>query len=466
MNRKNKNNLTRKTFIKKAGVSAAGLFSAPFFIGSGKQKEFNIPPRHIEKRSYSANDHINVALIGAGDMGQGDAETAREVDGIKIIAACDLYDSRLRRCKERFGDDTFTTKDYRDILSREDVDAVINGTTDHWHEQITSDALKAGKAVYLEKPMVQHIEEGHRLIEVEKETGTPLIVGSQRVSSIIYEKTRDLLQAGEIGELNFVEGYWDRQSAIGAWQYSIPPSASPENVDWETYLKDLPKIPFDAEKFFRWRNYRDFGTGVAGDLFVHLFSGLHLITGSNGPNRVMSTGGIRYWEDGRDVPDVMLGIYDYAETELHPAFNLALRVNFADGSGGGHKIRLIGSEGELEIAGNSVILRKSKLPEAPGMSIRDFDEKIREEYQEYYEEKYPEKRAEIIEPSEFVYKAPDGYNDRYDHFVNFFDAIRHGKNIIEDGTFGLRAAGPALASNISHFEKRQVNWDPERMEVL
>src|SRR6056297_2654255 len=121
MNRKNKNNLTRKTFIKKAGVSAAGLFSAPFFIGSGKQKEFDIPPRHIEKRSYSANDHINVALIGAGDMGQGDAETAREVDGVKIIAACDLYDSRLRRCKERFGDDTFTTKDYRDILSREDV---------------------------------------------------------------------------------------------------------------------------------------------------------------------------------------------------------------------------------------------------------------------------------------------------------------------------------------------------------
>jgi predicted dehydrogenase len=466
MSKKNRDGLSRKTFIKRAGVSAAGLFSAPFFIGSGKQKEFDIPARHIEKRRYSANDHLNVALIGAGDMGQGDAVTALEVDGIKIIAACDLYDSRLRRCKERFGDDTFTTNDYREILSRDDVDAVINGTTDHWHEQITSDALKAGKAVYLEKPMVQHIEEGHRLIEVEKETGTPLIVGSQRVSSIIYEKTRDLLQAGEIGELNFVEGYWDRQSAIGAWQYSIPPSASTDNIAWERYLKDLPKISFDAKKFFRWRNYRDFGTGVAGDLFVHLFSGLHLITGSLGPSRILSTGGLRYWHDGRDVPDVMLGIYDYEETDTHPAFNLSLRVNFADGSGGGHKIRLIGSEGELEIAGNRVILRKSKLPEAPGMSIRDFDEKIREEYEEYYKEKYPEKRAEIIEPSEFIYKAPDGYNDRYDHFVNFFDAIRHGKTIIEDGTFGLRAAGPALASNISHFEKRPVEWDAEKMETL
>jgi len=463
---KEKKGITRKSFIQKAGASAAGLFSIPFFIGSGKPNQFEIPPRNVEKKNYSANDLLQVALIGAGDMGQGDAETARQVEGVKIVAACDLYDSRLRRCKERFGDDTFTTMDYREIIERDDVDAVINGTTDHWHEQITADALKAGKPVYLEKPMVQHLDEGHRLIEVEKDTGVPLIVGSQRVSSIVYEKTRDLLQAGEIGELNFVEGYWDRQSAIGAWQYSIPPSASTGNVDWDTYLKDLPKIPFDAKKFFRWRNYQDFGTGVAGDLFVHLFSGLHLITGSLGPERIMATGGLRFWHDGRDVPDVMLGIYDYAESEKHPAFNLALRVNFADGSGGGHKIRLIGSEGELEIAGNSVILRKSKLPEAPGMSIRDFDEKIQKEYEEYYKEKYPDKRAQIIEPEELVYRAPDGYNDRYDHFVNFFEAIREGKTIVEDGTFGLRAAGPALASNISHFEKRPVEWNAEKMEVV
>ncbi|MGF1672038.1 MAG: Gfo/Idh/MocA family protein, partial [Balneolaceae bacterium] len=419
---KDKKGLTRKSFIKKAGASAAGLFGVPLLTGSGKRKEFDIPPRKIEKRNYSANDQINVALIGAGDMGQGNAETARQVNGIKIVAACDLYDSRLRRCRERFGDDIFITKDYREILTRNDVDAVINATTDHWHEQSAIDSLNAGKATYLEKPMVQHIEEGHRLIEVEKNTGVPLIIGSQRVSSILYEKARDLLNDGEIGTLNFVEAYWDRQSAIGAWQYTIPPSASPENVDWNTYLKDLPRIPFDAKKFFRWRNYQDFGTGVAGDLFVHLFSGLHLIAGSLGPDRIMSTGGLRFWHDGRDVPDIMLGIYDYPETDHHPAFNLALRVNFADGSGGGHRIRLIGSEGEIEIAGNRVILRKSKLPEAPGMSIRDFDEKIQEEYEEYYKEKYPEKRAEIIEPNELVFRAPDGYSDRFDHFVNFFDA--------------------------------------------
>jgi predicted dehydrogenase len=337
------------------------------------------------------------------------------VANTRMTALCDVYQPHLEQAQRLADPRAFTTRDYREILNRSDVDAVIISTTDHWHEEITIAALEAGKPVYLEKPMTQKIEEAHRVIGVEKRTGVPLIIGSQRTSSILYEKARDLIEAGEIGNLNFVEGYWDRRSAIGAWQYSMPPSASPRNVDWETYRKSMPRMEFDPKHFFRWRNYSAYGTGVAGDLFVHLFSGMHMILGSYGPTRLMGTGGLRYWHDDRDAEDVVLGIYDYPETDNHPGFNLALRVNFADGSGGGSGIRLVGSDGVIDIGWNNTTLRKWRQPRLPGMSIGDLDAGTREEYEAYYAERYPETRAQIIDPDEFVYRAPEGYDDRYDH---------------------------------------------------
>jgi predicted dehydrogenase len=457
--------LNRKSFLKKAGMGFAGFFTLPVITSKASANVFELSREENFHKPFAANDQINFASIGTGGMGQANIRTALSINGTKLVAACDLYDSRLKRCKELWGDDLYTTRDYREILNRSDVDAVIISTTDHWHEEITIAALEAGKPVYVEKPLTQTIEGAHRVIEAEKRTGVPLIVGSQRTSSILYEKARDLIEAGEIGDLNFVEGYWDRRSAIGAWQYSIPPSASPENVDWEIYRKGMPAMDFDPKHFFRWRNYIDYGTGVAGDLFVHLFSGMHMIIGSNGPTKLFGTGGLRYWHDGRDAEDVLLGLFDYPETENHPAFNLSLRVNFADGSGGGSRIRLTGSEGVIDIGWNNVTLRKWRRPASPGMSIGDFDEDTRAEYENFYAERYPETRAQIIEPNEFVYRAPDGYDDRYDHFVNWFSAIRKGESILQDSRFGLRAAGPALLTNRSLAEGRSINWDPVNMRV-
>lgn len=466
MSDKNRSDLSRKSFLKKMGVASAAMAGVPF-LGNSKSLASQTLHRHPkDQRSRSANDRINIALIGAGLMGQGDMNTALEHDDVEAVAACDLYDDRMVRCRERYGDHLFTSNDYREILDRSDVDAVIIATSDHWHERIATDALEAGKAVYLEKPMVQKISEARRLIEAEEQTGVPLLIGSQRTSAITYEKARDLFQAGEIGKLNFVEAYWDRFSATGAWQYSIPPNVGEHNVDWQAYREGMDRIPFDAKHFFRWRNYDDYGTGVAGDLFVHLFSGLHMIVGSNGPDTAMATGGLRHWHDGRDAEDVVLGLYNYPETENHPNFTLSLRVNFADGSGGGSQIRLVGNEGEMELGWNRVIVRKSKLPEKPGYTVDNFSEDTQEEFLEAYEERYPEQRARIIEPSEFEYRAPDGYNDRYDHFMYFFDAIRNGTPLMQDSTFGLRACGPALLANISHREGRIVKWDSEKMEIV
>ena len=271
----------------------------------------------------SPNDRLQVALIGAGGQGMADVRMSIEA-GAKLVAVADVYDGRQERSKEIWGACVFTTRDYREVLARKDVDAVIIGTPDHWHRQISIDAMNAGKDVYCEKPMVQRIDDGKDVIETARRTGRIFQVGSQRVSSIIYQKAKDLMAAGAIGELNTVEAWWDRNDAIGAWQYSIPPDASTATIDWDKFLGRAPKVAFDPLRIFRWRNYRDYGTGVAGDLFVHLFSGLHFITGAIGPERVYATGGLRFWKDGRDVPEVMFGLYDYPKTDRHPAFTLAL----------------------------------------------------------------------------------------------------------------------------------------------
>ena len=153
-------------------------------------------------------------------------------------------------------------------------------------------------------------------------------MGSQYASAHAFQKIRQLLAAGAIGELNSVEAWLDRNTAMGAWQYSIPPDASPQNIDWDRFLGTAPKRPFEPIRLFRWRNYRDYGTAVAGDLYVHLFTGLHTATGALGPRQIFSTGGLRYWIDGRDVPDTQIRIIDYDKSEHHPRFQFMLRVNF------------------------------------------------------------------------------------------------------------------------------------------
>ena len=183
--------------------------------------------------------------------------------------------------------------------------------------------------------MVQKFSEGHEIIKVQKQTGMVCQVGSQGMSSLGNEKAKQLYEDGAIGELVMLDMYNDRYSSEGAWQYPIPPDADPDTIDFDTFLGNAPKTPFDTTRFFRWRNYRDYGTGVAGDLFVHAFSSLNHIIGSHGPTRALSTGGLRYWKDGRDVPDVTLTFYDYPKTDSHAAFNASFRVNFIAGSGGG-----------------------------------------------------------------------------------------------------------------------------------
>lgn len=460
------NQSSRRKFLSQ--VSKTGiLLAAPIASLADDEKYETRILQH--ERKISSNDKIRLGCIGMGIMGYNDVNSAIKVPGVEMVAACDLYSGRLERAKEVYGSSIFTTRDYRELLNRKDIDAVIVATSDHWHAPISIDAMKQGKAVYCEKPMVHKLSEGAAVIETHKKTGKVMQIGSQRISSPEFAKARELFKAGEIGQLNCIEAAYDRQSALGAWQYTMPTDASPQTVDWDRYIANASKRPYDPKRFFWWRNYKEYGTGMSGDLFVHLLTGIHYITESLGPVKVFSSGQLSYWKDGRDVPDVMTAIMEYPETPQHPAFQVMLRVNFISGGGDRGLTRFIGSEGTLEMR-NGVTINHNLMSKAPGIggwdAVMTYPQAMQEELIKQYNLRYTadDKKRPVKPP--ITWKEPDGFDEHVEHFANFFEGIRSGKPVIEGPEFGFRAAAPCLAANDSYFQKKIINWDPVKMKLV
>lgn len=458
--------VNRRTLLK--SVAAAPIAATPL-----ADQVFELKAREAPKAPAGANDKIRIATIGMGIIGFEDTETALKVPGVELVAVADVYEGRRVHAQEVFGRDVKTYVDYREILDRKDVDAVLVCTPDHWHMRMAVDAMKAGKAVYCEKPMVREVDEGPEMVRVQDETKAVLQVGSQYASSILYDKAKELVASGAIGKINSIEARYNRNSDIGAWQYSIPLDASPQTIDWDRFLGSAPKREFDATRVFRWRNYWDYGTAVAGDLYVHLLTGIHHVTGALGPNKVAAMGGLRYWHDGRDVYDIIMGLFDYPETAAHPSFTVALQSNFEDGGGDQALFRFVGSDGVIAVSWTELTLTKVGIVKTPAQqvlkgynSVRTFSEAQQKAFAEkYLAENPPSAAAGPKAPTVEKYVVPRGYNERLDHFANFFRCVREKERPYEDAVFGLRAAGPALLANTAYRENRQIGWDPEAMTV-
>ncbi|MFM9907906.1 MAG: Gfo/Idh/MocA family protein [Chitinophagaceae bacterium] len=458
---------SRRKFIQQ-------LSSTALLFGTGSLERLKAEEKMEERilqhhKKYSANDKVRVAVIGTGIMGHNDIGTALKVPGVEIAGACDLYTGRLDRMKEMHGNNLFVTRDYRELLLRKDIDAVIVATSDHHHARIATDAMKAGKHVYCEKPMVHKLDQGLGVINTWKQTKKTMQVGSQGISGLNHAKAKELYKAGEIGQLNCIEASTDRQSANGAWQYTMPTDGDSQTVDWDRYIADMPKQPWDPKKFFWWRNYKDFGTGMSGDLFVHLLTGIHYITGSYGPVKIFSSGQLCYWKDGRDVPDVMTAILEYPDSKEHPAFQVMLRVNFVSGIGEKGVTRYIGSEGAIDVGWSGITLNHSIMSKAPGIggwdSLDTYPLAMQETLKQQYDAKYSaEDKKRPVKPS-IKFNQPQDFDEHVEHFANFFDGLRTGKSVIEDPVFGFRAAGPCLAVNDSYFQKKVISWDPVNMKV-
>jgi predicted dehydrogenase len=430
-----------------------------FLLGSAAAALAAPPPQ-----STSPNDRIQIATIGLGNRGAYDTRQALKIPGVQLVAGSDLYSGRRERAWELYGKDLFVSADYHEVLARKDVDAVIVTTPDHWHAQASIDSMLAGKDVYCEKPMVHSIAEGHEVIATHRKSQRIMEVGRQRVSSVMYRKAQQLIQDGAIGHLNLIEAWWDRpgDNDEAAFRPSIAPDASTSTIDWDRFVSNTHKRSFDPKRFFWWHNYRDYGTGIPGDLFVHLFSGVNFVLQSNGPERVVSTGGTRFWKDGREIPDIMLALCDYPAAEHHPAFSLSLRVNFERGAEENSGFHFVGEEGVLSIEDDLVRLTRYRRRTEPGYAIDTFPAKVQTEFLSEYRKKYPPRGSAPVEiggTEEFA--APPGYSDHLDHLQNFFNSVRSRHPVVEDPLFGLRAAGPALLANESLYEQKICRWDPQ-----
>jgi len=461
---------SRRTFLMSvAAASTAGTVASTALADNVHELKPTVEPL----KPAGPSEKIQIATIGMGIIGFIDTETALKVPGVELVAAADLYEGRRTYAKEVFGGKVQTYVDYREILARKDVDAVLVCAPDHWHARMSIDAMKAGKAVYCEKPMIRDVLEGPAVIAAQKETKAVFQVGSQYASSVLYDKVKELIRTGALGKVHAIEARYNRNSDIGAWQYSIPTDASPETIDWDRFLGDTTRRPFDPVRFFRWRNYWDYGTAVAGDLFIHLLTGIHHATGAIGPTRVAAMGGRRYWEDGRDVYDIIMGLLDYPETDSHGSFTLSLVTDFEDGGGGATSFRFVGTDAVIDVSFSELNLTRVGIQHARAKqvlkgynSVKTFSNAQQKAFAEKYLAEHPSSSEKDRSKETEKYVVPKDYDERFDHFVNFFRSVREGKPVYEDATFGYRAAAPALLCNESYRQKREIDWDPVGMKVV
>lgn len=301
---------SRRTFLKTAALGTASLAYATSRLHG----------------AIGANDRIRFAVIGCGGMGTGHLNSLvkrSSADNIEVAAVSDVYQRRLTRAKKICQQEGYL--DYRRVLDRKDIDAVLIATPDHWHAKISIEALESGKHVYVEKPMTHTVEQALQLRNTVRRTGKVLQVGPNGTANDSYWKAHDAIKAGRIGKVTWAQGSYNRNARICLFNdhQKIDPTAGPDRagedfVDWDMWLGHqwnlAPKIPWNPEHFFRFRKYWPYNGGVATDLLYHKLAPLLIaISGPNGepPLRVNANGGLYIEKDGRDIPDTFLMTADY-----------------------------------------------------------------------------------------------------------------------------------------------------------
>jgi predicted dehydrogenase len=403
---------------------------------------------------------VTVGIVGAGIRG---LELMQELmsAGGKVAAVCDLYDGHLRRALE-IQPDTPTTRDYQEVVRRKDIDAVVIATSDHWHSTVAVAAMKAGKDVYCEKPMAHTIPQALEMARVSKETGRLVQVGSQSLSMESTKKGKQWLASGVIGNVFMVQCEIYRSSAVGAWRYPVPPDASPKTVDWDRYQANLPsKRPFDAARFFQFRNWWEYGTGVAGDEYVHLLSRVHYLMDVQYPLNAVANGGIYKWTGDRDVPDIHNTLYDYGKFQVQVSANLV--SNFE----GGEIVRFMGDKGTIELTEVGAKLLPLNPQEDYLYPLEAWPKDLKARFIEEHKndplaDVGTAKQQPQRKPEEFTQKA-EGTSD---HFRNFFACVRSRQQPVEHVEFGCGTAVACHMANISYKEHgRRVMWDAAKLKL-
>lgn len=425
-------NTNRRNFIKTTGVGVAAGLAATQYSALANE---------------GSNSNINLGLIGCGGRGMHLLRTFRGKEGVKFVAVCDVYVRRRKEAAAAAGLDPENEKDviadYKELLERADVDAVIIATPDHWHAPQAIDAMNAGKDVYLEKPMTRTVEEAKEVHEVTQKTGRILQVGSQTTSSDQWWKVKKAISDGMIGKLIMSQGSYHRNSTGGEWNWSIDEGAGPraegdDFVDWDMWLGSAPKRDWDPDRFFRYRKFWDYSGGIATDLFYHVVAPFNICWPSpQFPYKVSGSGGIYVFKDSREVPDTFALI-----AEFPGEHQLALTSSMANSQ---HIPGLIrGHEGTVMIVPHGAF--EGRVDYVTVNAERP--------YREQFVEKFGSEEIRMdVEPRE-------------DHYDNFLRCVRERAKPVLDSEIGYKAMVTIAMSVESYRQGRVLYFDEENERIV
>ena len=524
----NKNtNLERRHLLKGlATVPVAGVFLVNLWrkMSRDKAKKANLLSDLIQKKSAPAiiktisnSRHLNIGIVGYGGRGshlvrgagfatKSWADTASENArknklnkqfetfmsqedlNCSLVGVCDLFDvnaelglnasqNEVRPGGKPKGPAT-RYRHYKDLLANDDIDAVIIATPDHWHSRISIDAAKAGKHVYCEKGMTRTFEEAINVYDTVKETGITFQLGHQNRQVEANEKAKEIIDQGLLGPINLVEITTNRNSPWGAWVWGIHPKGNEKTIDWDTFQEPSPnKIPFGEEalkRFFRWRCWYDYGTGLSGDLLSHDFDAMNQIMEIGIPKYASSTGGVYFYKDGRDVPDVWNATFEYPDKDLTLLYSASLSSNNPRGN------RIMGHDATMQMGGQS-----------GGGSIHGFAVTADSESTQYKDRlqngminpNYPiftyspgSKEIDGVTSATsryfankgllYTYRAGKRVDPTHLHIKDWLDSIRDGSMPRCNIDVAFHEAVACAMATESYFTGRRIEWDPINRKLI
>ena len=430
--------LDRREFIKRAAIGTAGAAMA--FPGRGKAAK------------AAPSDKVIVGVIGTGRQGRSDLMAFREQPDVEIAAVCDVYQPNLQLGVKDSGGKAQTYSDFRQVLDRKDIDVIVVGTPDHWHPLVMVEACKAGKDVYVEKPICHTIDEGILMVEAARKYNRVVQVGTQQRSGIHFQKAVKLVQDGFIGKVSFVRT-WNYGNEYPQGIGNPPDSDPPADLDWNAWLGPAPKVAFNWNRFGpdpnlppRWSTFRyfwDYAGGFMTDWGVHLIDIVHWAMQVEGPSVITALGGKYYIKDNAETPDTLQVTYEYRNPDFVCVYeNRWDNANSMYGKGYG--IEFHGTDGTLFVdrSGFEVIPEKRTEP-----SRRELG-----------------KTQEVPRTASVQMESVN--NSHSDHVRNFLDCVKSRKRPISDIEIGHRSTSACLLGNVAFRSKERIEWDVKNQKLI
>ncbi|MEN6606726.1 MAG: Gfo/Idh/MocA family oxidoreductase [Bryobacteraceae bacterium] len=371
-----------------------------------------------QSRILGANDRIRLAGLGTGGRCSYILDLAVQAGGTEVVAACDVYEPRRLAIKEKIGPQADLYVDYREVLDRKDIDAVVIGSPDHWHTRMTIDAVRAGKDVYVEKPVTHEISEGEELIRAVRASGRVVQAGYQQRSWEHFIRGREIVASGRLGKVSLVLASWYQNYVRGM---KNPPAVDAAKLDWKRFLGSAPDRPFEPVRYLRWRFFWDYGGGHLTDLYSHYGDVIQWYMGSDAPVSATANGGT-YCLSSLECPDTITAAYDYRTFGITYTGTL---------------------NGSLD--GGSIIFRGS----------RALMKVTRDGFAVYTEGLVPNEKTRYPEPTIEMRSEGDGTRP---HVANWLDCIRSRKEPNAPVEPAVAAARAAHLGNLAYRKGTKVQW--------